>query len=81
MKKLFKNALILSVVGIKRNICALIGTLLILVFNYMLMIIYFPLGIILPFTITLSAIMFISQYCSFPNIKKFMIDPYYESKN
>ena len=36
-----------------------------------------PLGVILPFIITISLCSFIAVYCTYPNIKRIMIDPYY----
>lgn len=79
MIKLFKNGLIMSVVGVKRNLAYLLGAAAVILLNYGILVLYFPLGIILPFTITISTLIFIGEYCVFPNIKRFMIDPYYES--
>ncbi len=81
IRKLFKNGLIMSVVGVKRNLAYLLGAAAVIMINYGILILYFPLGIILPFTITISTLIFIGEYCIFPNIKRFMIDPYYESLN
>lgn len=75
--KLLKNALIFTVLGIKRNACALIGTLAAVLLNFWLLAVYFPIGVILPFIITLSFTMFISAYCAYPVISKYMIEPYY----
>ena len=79
IRKLFKNGLIMSVVGAKRNLAYLLGAAAVIVLNWGILLLYFPLGIILPFTITISTVIFIGEYCVFPNIKMFMIDPYYES--
>ncbi len=73
IRKMFKNALILSVVGFKRNLAYLLGAALILLFNYALLVVYFPLGIILPFMIIPSAITFLGEYCIFPNVMKYMV--------
>ncbi len=75
--KLFKNAFIFAMIGIKRNIVAVIGIAFILLINYFLLSIYMPIGIILPFIITIALIQFTSIYAAWPNIQKIMIDPYY----
>jgi hypothetical protein len=36
-----------------------------------------PIGIILPFIITIGLLQFTSTYAAWPNIHKVMIDPYY----
>lgn len=75
--KMFKNALIFTVVGVKRNIVALIGVVFVLALNYAVLITYFPLGVILPFVIVPSICMLIGIYAAFPKIKEYMIDPFY----
>lgn len=71
--KILKNALILSIVGFKRNLAYLLGAAAILGLNYLLLVVYFPLGIILPFVIVPSALLFLGEYCVFPNIMKYMV--------
>ncbi len=71
--KMFKNALIMSVVGFKRNIFYLLGSAVVIVLNYLLLMLYFPIGIILPFMIVPSALTFLGEYCVFPNIMKYMV--------
>ncbi len=71
--KMFKNGLILSIVGFKRNICYILGSAAVIALNYLLLILYFPLGIILPFMIVPSALTFLGEYCIFPNIMKYMV--------
>ncbi len=73
LRKLFKNALILSFAGFRRNAAYLLGAALMLGFNYAILIIYFPLGIILPFTLLPSSLVFLGEYCIFPNIMKYMV--------
>lgn len=77
VSKLFKNAFIFAMVGIKRNIVAVIGIAFILLINYFLLTIYMPIGIILPFIITVGLLQFTATYAAWPNIQKIMIDPYY----
>lgn len=76
--KIFKNALRFTVVGLKRNVMILLGTLFTAALEYSLLLIYFPLGVIFPFVILPSLVMMIGIYGAFPVIKKWMIDPYYE---
>jgi len=75
--KLYKNAFLFTILGIKRNIAVLLGTLALLVLEYTLLIVYIPLGAILPFVILPSLLMMMSVYGAYPKIKEIMIDPYY----
>ncbi|MBQ7921677.1 MAG: DUF624 domain-containing protein [Clostridia bacterium] len=77
--KLLKNALLFTVLGVKRNIMALLGTLAVLAINYFLLALYFPLGVIMPFVIVFSLCSMIGVYAAYPKIKEIMIDPYYKS--
>ena len=56
----------------------LIGIVCTIVLNMGIMVLYLPLGIILPFIITISLCMFMGCYASWPKIKEIMIDPYYD---
>ena len=78
--KMFKNALMFTVLGVKRNAMSLIGILLLVVIEYSLLIIYFPLGVILPFVGLFSIGYMMQIYGAFPKIKQIMIDPYYENQ-
>lgn len=75
--KVIKNAYILTIAGIRRNITALIGGGLFLVFNVVLFMIFPPLGAILPFILTISLISFMGIFAAYPTVKRLMIDPYY----
>jgi uncharacterized membrane protein YesL len=77
--KLLKNAFIFSVLGFKRNIMAFLGTALVLFINYYVFMVFLPLGVILPFVITLSLVQFMGIYAAYPKMKEIMIDPYYDS--
>ena len=78
--KILKNALIFSVLGILRNIVALIGIALLLAIHIFLIILLLPYGIsiplVLPFVYIVSTIGFIATYAAFPVIQKYMIDSY-----
>ena len=77
--KMIKNALRFTVVGLKRNVMVLLGTLFMAAFEYALLLVYFPLGVIFPFVILPSVVMMMGVYGAFPVIKRYMIDPYYEN--
>lgn len=76
--KMLKNALLFTVLGVKRNIMLLIGTLLTILIEYMLLVAYFPLGVIVPFVIIPALLMIMGVYAAYPKIKEIMIDPFYE---
>ncbi len=76
--KLLKNALLFSVLGVKRNACALVGTAAVVALNVFMLLVYFPIGVILPFVITVSLVTFLTVYCAYPVISKYMIEPYYK---
>ena len=78
--KLIKNAFIFSVLGIGRNILALLGIVLLTAIHIFLIIIFIPRGIsipiVLPFFYILAATAFMSCYAAYPIIDKYMIAPY-----
>jgi len=76
--KMFKNALYFTVLGIKRNFMFLLGTLALLMLEYVLMFAYFPLAVIVPFVILPGLLVMMGIYAAYPKIKEIMIDPYYE---
>lgn len=81
LKKLFKNALIFTMLGLGRNLIALLGIVFVVLFNLALMEVFLPLGIILPFMITVSLCSFIAAYAAWPKISKVMIEPYTDESN
>ncbi|MBE6710741.1 MAG: YesL family protein [Clostridia bacterium] len=76
--KMFKNAIRFTVLGVKRNFMFLLGTLVLLLLEYVLMYAYFPLAVIMPFVIIPAMIVTMSVYAAYPKIKQYMIDPFYE---
>ncbi len=78
--KIIKNAYILTIAGIRRNITALIGGGLLIALNVVLFIIFPPIGAILPFILMVSLLNFISVFAAYPTVKRLMIDPYYPSE-
>ncbi len=81
IRKLVKNAFLFTFIGLKRNFVGLIGVGLVIVLNYLLLSVTFTFSValMLPFVLTVAICGLISVYCAYPQIKKHMIDPYYES--
>ncbi len=75
--KIFKDAFLLTFLGLKRNFVAVFGILVLVFINLYLFVLLNSLGIMLPFIITIALGMFISGYASYPVIQKYMIDPFY----
>lgn len=80
--KLLKNALIFSILGIKRNLMALLGIIVLLALHIFLLVFFIPIGIsiplILPFVYIMATLSFITTYAAYPIIEKYMITPYQE---
>ena len=74
--KLFKNALIFSILGAGRNILSTLGCLAVILLNLFLFVTFMPLGLILPFILTIGTCLFIDAYAAWPKIHAIMIDPY-----
>lgn len=72
--KIIKNACSFAILGIKRNLMALLGCGTLLIFNVGLAIIFAPIGIVLPFIITVALFDFIGVYTAYPNIIKYMMN-------
>lgn len=77
--KIFKNALIFSVLGIKRNLMASLGMILmaalVIGLNILLFQFNIAVGIIIPFLFFLAVSAFMYTYAAYPVIKRYMIDP------
>ncbi|PKM61224.1 MAG: hypothetical protein CVU97_07330 [Firmicutes bacterium HGW-Firmicutes-21] len=78
IKKIYKNAFLLAVLGIKRNIIAILATVVVALISIYIFILLPTVGLLLVFIFSLSVVGFIGAYCTYPNIKRYMIDPYYE---
>ena len=78
--KIVKNAFIFAVLGIKRNLVALLGIAVIVFLNLYLYLLIPFLGCVIPFIITVATCSYIAAYAAYPNIKKYMIDPYYKEE-
>lgn len=78
--KMFKNSLIFSLLGFKRNILALLGILFLIFVEILLLFgtggILVPLAVAAPLAILFSTFSYIKVYASYYKIKEIMIDPY-----
>lgn len=84
--KILKNALIFSILGIKRNILAFLGIILLVGIHAALMLLLIPIGvsltIVIPLVYLMAATAFMSTYAAYPIIDRYMIAPYEdENKN
>ena len=79
LSKILKNALIFTVLGIKRNLMALLGLALVTALAVAMIVILLPMGlgvtIVLPLVYYLGVCAFIYTFAAYPIIKKYMIDP------
>lgn len=78
IKKIFKNALIFSVLGIGRNLMSLLGIVILLALNVALLLILWPLGVVVPIIFPmiylLPSINLLITYGAYPVIEKYMIE-------
>ena len=74
--KMFKNAFIFVVLGIKRNLLAILWLIAMIALNFAIFVLYMPLGIALPILYFFSFSTFTTAYAAYPVIKQYMIDPY-----
>ena len=71
--KIIKNSLYFLILGIKRNIAALFGVILVVLINIGIFVLFNPLGLVLPFIITVAICDFIGVYTAYPVILKYMV--------
>ncbi len=76
--KILKNSLLFSLIGFKRNFVGTLGIAFLIFFSYGLLMVFPPLGALLPFIITIAIGQFIAIYTSWPKIYSIMIEPYAE---
>ncbi len=79
LTKAIKNSFIFTVLGLKRNLLAFFGILLLTVLAVVLIMLLLPIGagvvLVLPLIYHLGVCGFISTYAAYPVIQKYMIDP------
>ncbi len=80
IRKILKNALIFTTLGIKRNVMAVLGIALLTGIEVALFVLFmpmnFPIALILPFLYYFSFTSFTSAYAAYPIIDRYMIAPY-----
>ena len=76
--KILKNSIYFAILGIKRNIMALIGAFIVVALDLILIKVFLPIGIVIPFIILFGFLQYMSVYAAYPKIKEIMIDPYYK---
>ena len=78
--KILKNSLIFALLGLKRNVMALLGTVVVIMLEFMLLVgtgsVGWPLAVGLPLIILISSMAYMKVYASYFKIKEIMIDPY-----
>ena len=74
LKQIIKNAVFFVILGIKRNLMAMLGVIAVILLNYGLFLIFMPLGLLLPFIITVAICDFIGVYAAYPVILQYMVD-------
>lgn len=77
--KLFKNSFIFALLGFKRNALAVTGIALAMAINFIVLVYFQPLGVLIPLTFLFGLCAFMGAYAAYPKIKQLMIDPYYKS--
>lgn len=75
IRKIFKNALIFVVLGIKRNILAVLWIMVMVFINFWIFVIMPPLGLIFPILYLPAFPLFTTTYAAYPIIQKYMINP------
>ncbi len=76
--KIIKNSFLLVSLGIKRNLAALIGTIVFLLIYIYIYILLPQVAIIMFCMFTFAFLTYIGVYCAYPVVKKYVIDPYYD---
>lgn len=78
--KVLKNSFIFAILCFGKNFLALLGIALFVFIAMVLAAVYTPLGIILLLVFVFGASTFTATYVAYPQMKKFMIDPFYNDE-
>ncbi len=76
--KLIKNGMLFAILGIKRNIMVLLGTIVVVILEFLLLSFVTPVAVMLPVLIIFGLLGLMCIYGAYPKIKEIMIDPYYK---
>ena len=79
--KIIKNALIFVMLGIKRNLLAILWIIVLAGINLLVLTWFLPLGLIMPLFYIVALPMFTTAYAAYPVIQRYMIDPSPYAKN
>ena len=79
--KLYKNAFILALLGVKRNVAGLLGIFALIALCALIFTFSVPFGITLPFFFLAANCGFAACFAAWANVKKYMIDPFYDHKD
>ena len=79
--KLIKNGMLFAILGIKRNIMVLLGTIAVIIIQLLLLGVVMPVAVKLPVLITFGLLGYMCIYGAYPKIKEIMIDPYYKEES
>jgi uncharacterized membrane protein YesL len=79
--KILKNSLIFSLIGMKRNVMALLGIIILIFLEFLITFgsggVLLPVAVVAPIAILFSSFAYMKVYASYYKIKEIMIDPYY----
>ena len=78
--KVLKNSFIFAMLCFGKNFLAFLGIALIVFITMVFAAVYTPLGIILLLVFVFGASTFTATYVAYPQMKKFMIDPFYNDE-
>ena len=76
MGKIIKNALLLTIMGIKGNVITFAVSVTVL----LALVMFFPYTVLIVPFLPFAWLMFLCAFTSYPVIQKFIINPYYEAK-
>ena len=79
--KLYKNAFILALLGVKRNVAGLLGAFAFIGLCAVIFSFSVPFGLTLPFFFLASNCGFAACFAAWANVKKYMIDPFDDRKD
>lgn len=75
--KMFKNAFLLTSLGLKRNFIGFISTVLVIILFIYIYLLMPQAAIVLFCMFMFSLLYYIGIYCAYPVFKKYVVDPYY----
>ncbi len=76
--KVLKNSFIFAILCIGKNLLAFIGMALVVFITMLFATFYTPIGVVLILVLDFGVCSFMATYVAYPQMKKYMIDPYYD---